>query len=210
MSQSPAEPAKEQGKARGGHGPWLIGLAVIALAAVLYAIVSHGFKPAAHDLKGLARGAMAKLEVPALPRPEPDAVFLGPDGQTLRLKDFKGQVLIVNLWATWCAPCVKEMPTLAQLQKDYAEKPVKVIAVSLDRPEDKAAAEKFIQTHGPLSFYHDPKDALPFSLQPRPEGVPTTVIYDRQGHERARLSGAADWDSPDAKQVVNSVLALPG
>jgi thiol-disulfide isomerase/thioredoxin len=206
MSQGSGEPEKARGGSR--RTPWLIGLAVIVVAAVLYAIVSLGIKPGAGNLKDLARGAMAKLQVPDQPRGEPDAPFFGPQGQTLHLSDFKGQVLVVNFWATWCAPCVQEMPTLAKLQAAVAGQPVRVLAVSLDRPEDKALAQRFILKHGPLEFYQDPKYAVPFSLNPRPEGVPITVIYDRQGRERARLEGGADWNSAEAKAVLNSVLAI--
>jgi len=188
----------------------VVGLAVIALAAVLYAIVSHGFKSGETSLSSLATGAMAKLQVPAAPRGEPDPAFFGPNGETLHLADFKGQVLVVNFWATWCAPCVQEMPTLAKLQTAFAGQPVKVMAISLDRPEDKDLAQRFILKHGPLVFYQDPKYALPFSLDPRPEGVPITVIIDRNGHERARLEGGADWNSPEAKAVLNRVLEIRG
>ena len=208
MSQGPAEPVKARARAR--RTPWIAGLAVIALVAVLYAIVSHGFKPGDSSLKSLATGAMAKLQVADPPRGEPDSAFFGPNGETLHLADFKGQVLVVNFWATWCAPCVQEMPTLAQLQTAYAGQPVKVMAISLDRPEDKAFAQRFILKHGPLVFYQDPKYALPFSLDPRPAGVPITVIFDRQGHERARLEGGADWNSPQAKAVLNRVLLIRG
>ncbi len=76
---------------------------------------------------------------------------------------------MVNFWATWCAPCVQEMPTLAKLQAAFAGQPVKVLAISLDRPEDKEFAQRFILKHGPLVFYQDPEYALPFSLDPRPE-----------------------------------------
>ena len=207
MNQGAAEPGKTKGGAK--RSPWLWGLAAVVLAAVLYAIGSHGFKPGAADLKSLAHGAMAKLQVAQPPRGEPDAAFAGPDGRSMRLADLKGQVLVVNFWATWCAPCVKEMPTLAQLQTAFAGQPVRVMAISLDRPEDKALAQRFILKHGPLAFYQDPQYAVPFSLDPRPEGVPVTVIYDRTGHERARLEGAADWNSPEAKAVLNSVLAIP-
>jgi thiol-disulfide isomerase/thioredoxin len=206
MSEGPAEPVKA--KVEGRRGPWLIGLAVVVVAAVLYVIVAPRFKPAGGDLKGLATGAMAKLQVPAAPRGEPDAPFLGPNGETMHLADLKGQTLVVNFWATWCAPCVQEMPTLAKLQAAYAGQPVKVLAISLDRAEDKAFAQRFMLKHGPLQFYQDPKYALPFSLDPRPEGVPVTVIIDRNGHERARLEGGADWSSPEAKAVLDSVVSI--
>ena len=186
----------------------MLGLAVILVAAVLYATVGPGFNFGAPSLKSLATGAMAKLQVPDRPRGEPGAVFYGPKGEALHLADFKGQTLVVNFWATWCAPCVKEMPTLAQLQTAFAGKPVKVMAISLDRPEDKDFAQRFIAKHGSLAFYSDPKYALPFSLDPRPEGVPVTVIIDAQGHERARLEGGADWNAPEARAVLNRVLAI--
>jgi thiol-disulfide isomerase/thioredoxin len=221
MSEGPAEPVKAQevkvqnakrpgaqaqGKAR--RTPWLFGLATVVVAAVLYVIVAHGFKPADGNLKDLATGAMAKLQVPDAPRGEPDASFSGPSSQILHLADFKGQVLVVNFWATWCAPCVQEMPTLAKLQSAFAGQPVRVMAISLDRSEDTAFAQRFILKHAPLAFYQDPKYALLFSLDPRPAGVPVTVIFDRNGHERARLEGAADWSSPQAKAVLNSVLQI--
>lgn len=206
MSQGPAEPVKAQGKAR--KAPWLIGLAVVVLVGVLYAIAPHGFKFAPPTLKSLAVGAMAKLKVPDAPRGQPGAAFLGPNGETLHLADFKGQVLVVNFWATWCAPCVQEMPTLAKLQSAFADKPVKVLAISLDRAEDRGFAQRFILKHGPLVFYQDDKYVLPFALDPRADSVPITVIYDREGRERARLEGGADWISPEAKAVLNRVLQI--
>jgi thiol-disulfide isomerase/thioredoxin len=204
MKNSPAGPGKEQDRrAR----PW-IGTAALSLAAVLYAMLSGCSKPS--DLKSLAKGPMAKLTVPATPGGQPDAGFTGPDGKTMHLADLKGQVVVVNFWATWCGPCKEEMPSLAKLQKDYADKPFKVVAISVDRLEDGAAARDFLKTHGGLSFYNDPQYAVAFSLNPRPEGIPTTVIYDRQGHERARLSGGADWSTEQAKTVMDAVLAQNG
>jgi thiol-disulfide isomerase/thioredoxin len=150
---------------------------------------------------------MAKLVVPAQPGSQPNAAFIAPDGRTVHLADFKGQVLVVNFWATWCAPCVKEMPSLARLQQDYAGKPLKVVAISVGTGDDQGSRD-FLKGHGGLGFYNDPKFALPFSLTPRPDGIPVTVIYDRQGRERARLSGGADWSTDDAKRVMDAVLAL--
>ncbi|MEI9965493.1 MAG: TlpA disulfide reductase family protein [Caulobacteraceae bacterium] len=118
--------------------------------------------------------------------------------------------MLVNLWATWCAPCVKEMPTLAQLQSAYAGKPVKVMAVSLDKGDaDIAKARAFIADKPPLAFYHGDY-ALAFALNPPAEGLPTTIIYDRTGQERARLSGGADWSTPEARAVIDRLLATTG
>jgi thiol-disulfide isomerase/thioredoxin len=159
------------------------------------------------DLKSLATGPMAKLVVPAQPVQEPDVAFTGPDGKTMKLADLKGQVVIVNFWATWCGPCKEEMPSLARLAKDYAEKGVKVVPISVDRLEDGAAAKDFLKSHGDLPFYNDPEYRVVFGLTPRAEGLPTTVIFDKDGKEKARLSGGADWSTDQARKVMDAVLA---
>jgi thiol-disulfide isomerase/thioredoxin len=169
-------------------------------------MVSGCSKPAA-DLKSLATGPMAKLVTPAQPASEPDIAFTGPDGKPMKLADLKGQVVVVNFWATWCGPCKEEMPSLAKMSKDYADKGVKVVAISVDRLQDGAAAREFLKGHGGLQFYNDPEYRVVFGLTPRPDGIPTTVIYDKAGKEQARLSGGADWSTPEAKKVMDAVLA---
>jgi len=161
-------------------------------------------------LKSLAKGEMAKLVVPdKVPSPT-DIGAQGPNGESVRLSDLKGQIVVVNLWATWCAPCVKEMPTLAKLQSDYAAKPVKVLAISLDKgPEDIAKAKAFIGAKPPLKYYHG-EYSLAFAISPPAEGLPTTILYDRSGRERARLSGGADWSTPEARAVLDQLLAQAG
>ena len=178
MNMSPAVPGKEQAKARRS----LAGRGALAVAAVLYVMLSGCSKPAG-DLKSLAVGPMAKLAIPAKPTTEPDVAFTGPDGKPMKLADLKGQVVVVNFWATWCGPCKEEMPSLAKLAKD------------------------FLRSHGGLSFYNDPEYHVVFGLTPRPDGIPTTVIYDKTGQERARLSGGADWSTDQAKKVMDAVLA---
>jgi thiol-disulfide isomerase/thioredoxin len=99
------------------------------------------------------------------------------------------------------------MPSLAALQKNLAGKPFKVVAISVDRLEDGPEAKEFLKTHGGLGFYNDPSYALVFGMTPRADGIPTTVIYDKTGKERARLSGGADWSTDQAKKVMDTVLA---
>ncbi len=185
----------------------LWGVALIGVAAVLYVIASASFKPKdATGLHELARGEMAKLVIPPEPQPAPASPFVDADGKTVRIGDFKGQVVVVNLWATWCPPCVKEMPTLAAMSAAYTGKIV-VLAVSQDSPDARAAAVKFIAEHPPLKFYQDPASKMAFAFKPGVEGLPTTLIYGPDGVERARLSGGADWNGRDARAVFDALLS---
>jgi thiol-disulfide isomerase/thioredoxin len=201
-----------EAKVKGGSGRSLLsyalwGAALIGAAAVLYVIVGALIKPAGGpSLNSLAHGEMAKLQVAGKPTAAPDTPFIDAEGRSLRISDLKGPVRVVNLWATWCAPCVKEMPTLAKLQAAYPGRIV-VAPISMDRLEDREKARAFIAEHPPLGFFQDPKYALAFALDPPAEGFPTTVIYDARGHERARLSGGADWGGADARAVVEFLLS---
>jgi thiol-disulfide isomerase/thioredoxin len=191
--------------ARKSKAPQVIVAAVLIVAA-LYAGYAVLFKPHGGDLKSLATGPMAKLAVDAKPTPQA-LQAQGPDGKTVQLADFKGQVVVVNLWATWCAPCKEEMPTLAKMQAHYAGKGVKVLPISLDKGDgDIAKAKAFISDKPPLDFYHG-EYALAFALTPPTEGLPTTLIFDRSGNERARLVGGADWSTDQADKVIDSLLA---
>lgn len=186
----------------------LWGAAGLGVAGVVYIIAQASINPqGASDLKDLAKGEMAKLTVPAEAMHAPVASFVDSAGQTKRIADFKGQVTVVNLWATWCAPCVLEMPTLAKLAASYQGKPVRVVAISIDKGDEAGKAKAFIAKHAPLAFYHDPKMALPFALKPAAVGMPTTIIYGPDGVERARVSGEADWSGKDAKAVIDKLLA---
>jgi thiol-disulfide isomerase/thioredoxin len=204
------EVRESQSRAAPGRGLLsyaLWGLGLIGAAAVLYVIGSAVIQPAGQaNLKALAHGEMAALEVPADGAPAPATPFLDDQGRTTRLADLKAPVVILNLWATWCAPCVREMPTLARLQAAYPGH-LRVVPVSMDKLDNREQARAFIAEHPPLAFYQDPKYALAFALTPQAEGFPTTVIYDRAGRERARLSGGADWNGHDARAVVEALLA---
>ncbi|HEY9236187.1 MULTISPECIES: TlpA family protein disulfide reductase [Phenylobacterium] len=207
MTEKSGEKAAGEPKAsRLKLGLW--GVAVVGVAAVLYIIVQASINPQrADDLKSFAKGDMAKFEIPAEAAVAPVTSFQNASGATARIADFKGKVTVVNLWATWCAPCVIEMPTLAKLAASYQGKPVEVVAVSVDRPQDAEKARAFIAKHAPLAFYHDPKMALPFAFKPVASGMPTTIIYGADGIERGRLAGGADWSSAEAKALIDAVLA---
>jgi thiol-disulfide isomerase/thioredoxin len=198
-------------KSPSGRGPWTYAPwagALTGAAVVLYIIVAVVKPGGQGSLRSLAHGEMARLQVETTGAPEPATPFTDAKGRTVRLADLKAPVLVVNLWATWCAPCVREMPTLAKLQSAYQGRVV-VAAISMDKAEFRERARGFIGEHPPLVFYQDANLALPFALSPAVEGFPSTIIYDRTGRERARLAGAADWSGPDAKAVIDALLAQP-
>lgn len=205
MSEGPAAVAKAKGL---GWALWVV--ALLGVAAVIYIIAQASIKPgAASGLKPLARGEMAKLSFPEEAGAAPVNTFLDSTGKPLRVADFRGKVLVLNLWATWCAPCVTEMPTLARLAKSFEGRNVVVVPVSVDSPSAQDKARAFIGQHAPLQYYADPQMKLPFALKPPAAGMPTTIIYGADGVERARLSGGADWSGADARAVVEQVLREP-
>lgn len=200
---------REEAARKLGPLKWVIAAAlVIGVAAVLYVIASASFKPAsAADLKDFKKASLEKLEVPAEPRAAPATVFTDMDGKPHTLADFKGQVVVMNLWATWCAPCKREMPTLAKLQALYATQPVKVLPISVDKDVDLNLIQAEMAANPPLQVYRDKNYKMSFDLEPRAAGYPTTVIYDKQGRERARLAGDADWSSKEARGLIEALLS---
>lgn len=159
-------------------------------------------KPRAQRLPSLAQG-LVKVSPPM---DLPDGVFLTPDGVSHGLAEFKGRGMVVNLWATWCAPCVAEMPSLESLSKALAPRDIAVLPMSSDRGGAEAVRAWF-QQHGisGLPVLLDPKGALARAFEAR--GIPTTVIINRDGRQVARLEGAADWAQPEAQALVRALAA---
>ena len=157
-----------------------------------------------------ATGSLAALETPSPAEPAPEDGFLTPESAPTTVADFRGRVVVLNVWAMWCRPCRTELPTIAALDAAYGEE-VAVLAVNVDRtPEEIAAAQAFLADgNAPLAFYSDPTFELPFRLPGR-GAMPQTLILDRQGRVRAWLAGEADWSSPEARALVDALLAEPG
>ena len=156
--------------------------------------------------KSLSTGSVAAFVFkPA--RPQVDSgPFKTADGKEISLADWKGRVVLVNLWATWCAPCREEMPYLDQLQRELGSDQFEVVALSIDRGgPDKA--KKFLAEVGAtsLKFYHDPEAKAGFALMAI--GMPTTLLIDREGREVGRLVGPAEWHSADAKNLIKAAIA---
>ena len=139
----------------------------------------------------------------------PDYVFKTRDGADVTFAQFRGKVVVVNLWAMWCAPCRTEMSTLARLAEAYAGQDLVVLPINVDATTDGLAdARSFIDVHEPLPLYSDMKFQLPFEL-PGEGKMPQTVLLDRKGRIRASFSGEADWASPESRALVDALLAEP-
>lgn len=135
----------------------------------------------------------------------PTYTFTDPAGQKLKLSDLKGKPVLVNLWATWCAPCVLEMPMLDKLAGEYAGK-LHVVTVSQDMKGAEAVAP-FFKEKGfrKLQPWLDPENDLAFYYSAY-SVLPTTVLYDAKGKEIWRIAGGYDWSSADAKKLVDEAL----
>jgi thiol-disulfide isomerase/thioredoxin len=142
------------------------------------------------------------------PAPPPPFAFTDAEGKEHGAADFAGRGLVVNLWATWCLPCIAEMPALDRAQARLSDEGVLVLALSSDR-EGRAKVEPFYRDRGirHLGLWFDPRGAAQRALGAR--GLPTTVIIDRKGRERARLEGAAEWDTPEMLAAIRRLVGPP-
>ena len=161
------------------------------------------------ELARFATGSLTRLETLKATPMAPDYVFKTREGADATFEDFRGKVVVVNLWAMWCAPCRTEMPTLARLDEAYPDSELIVLPINVDAtPDGLADARSFIDVHEPLPLYSDMKFQLPFEL-PGEGKMPQTVLLDRKGRIRASFSGEADWASPEARALVDALLAEP-
>lgn len=159
----------------------------------------------ARKLRAQELGSVSALVPTDPPKKLPEIVFIGADGTEHHLEEFRGHGMVINLWATWCVPCVAEMPALAALEKTLAPDDIAVLPLSSDRG-GAAAVRSFYDAHGIA--------ALPVLLDPKGDaarawgvrGIPTTIVVDKRGMERARLEGAADWASPAAASKVRALV----
>ena len=155
-------------------------------------------------LERFATGSLKKLTTLDAPPVQPGNAFATPSG-TVSLSDYRGKVVLLNAWATWCPPCVAEMPSLERLQELRGGDDFAVVPVSLDRRIEEIGEWYARNDIDDLPIIHDGS----FSMQARLElpGLPTTILYDRQGREVARLPGEAEWDSAEALALIDHLVA---
>ena len=166
-------------------------LLAVFLGLIIMPLLSNGT-----DTEG-----MGELILHKKPKLIPQIPFLDLDGNSVIAEDFIGSTLVINFWATWCAPCIEEMPTLEALQLDVEGKNIKIIPISQDRTGN-AAVRSFIEKNfwNNLSFFISQDNSLVRALNIR--GLPTTIIVGTDGKEIGRLEGITDWASNDIKEFL--------
>lgn len=150
-------------------------------------------------------GDMRTFDLSQPPSPAPEISFSDLSGNTLGLRDFRGQVVLVNFWATWCAPCLRELPSLERLQSALSHADFRLVALSIDR-EGADTVGPFLEQNGfgGLPTYLDPSGDSAVALGVL--GMPTTVLFDRRGREIGRYTGATEWDEPEALALIRFYL----
>lgn len=163
----------------------------------------------AHRLAPLAQGEVAALTMATVPLKLPDLAFEDADGKPRKLSDWHGRTVLVNLWATWCVPCRREMPALEGLQTRLGGPDFEVVAVNIDtrdpdKPKNFLKDAKLTR----LGYFSDQKAKVFQDLKSvgRALGMPTSVLVDGQGCEIATIAGPADWASDDAIKLITAAI----
>ena len=183
---------------------WALGVGAAALVAI--AALHVRFDSFADGAaRPPIRGAIQSFVLRTPPAPVPEIRFVDAAQTERSLADFQGRVVLLNFWATWCVPCVTEMPALERLQAALKGERFLVLALSQDRA-GLPLVEKFYRQHGltGLEMFADKTSASARSFQAR--GLPTTVLLDQSGREIGRLEGAAEWDAPEALALIRHYL----
>ena len=210
-------PTMEKQKRSMARYAWLAAVSALAAFAAVYVTLgrpdnqavpgSTAETPAPTVKSGnpLATGAMTTFVFKPQPEPLPDIKFLNGGGGETSLASLRGKVVLLNVWATWCAPCREEMPALDRLQAELGSDKFQVVALAVDK-SGIDGAKKFladIKTEK-LEAYADPTAKEGTRL--KVIGMPTTILIDKEGREIGRLVGPAHWDSPEAKRLIEAQL----
>jgi thiol-disulfide isomerase/thioredoxin len=157
----------------------------------------------------LARGEVAAFQVARALEPAPTVAFDDPEGRRKTLADFRGRAVLLNLWATWCEPCRREMPALDRLQAELGGAGFEVVAVNIDtRNVERPKAWLAEAGVSRLAYYSD-REAKVFQDLRRAgqaEGMPTTLLIDARGCRLGTMAGPAEWSSPDGQALIRAAL----
>ncbi|MFQ1699472.1 TlpA disulfide reductase family protein [Loktanella agnita] len=179
---------------------------MFALLYTALALVANPGVAEVTDIAALREGDMRKLILHDTPEPGSDVSFTAADGTEATLADYQGKYVLVNFWATWCAPCRKEMPMLGDMQTQLGGADFEVVTIATGR-NPRPAMERFFEEIAVdnLPLHTDPRQALARSLGVL--GLPVTLILNPEGQEVARLQGDADWSSDSAYAIIAALLA---
>ena len=190
----------------GGLGIALTGFVVLSAAMKPGPQVATACKASAqYKHPSFLTGEMADFVYAATERKAPEAAFQFGDAE-MSLADFRGKTILVNFWATWCAPCLKELPSLDALQGAVGSDEFEVVAIAAD-PKGPDAARDYLDRLNikNLKLYTDQRLRLASSVGGA-NVLPVSVLYDRRGNEIGRLTGEADWAGADARRLVTNVI----
>ena len=169
----------------------------------------NGAVDLARKIAPLAQGEVAALTMATTPLRLPDLAFEDADGKPKKLSDWRGKTVLVNLWATWCVPCRKEMPALDSLQTKLGGKDFEVVAINIDT-RDAEKPKNFLKDGNltRLSYFSDQKAKVFQDLKNigKALGMPTSVLVDGQGCEIANIAGPAEWASDDAIKLIKAAV----
>jgi len=169
----------------------------------------RGAVDVARRLAPLAHGEVAALTMATVPLRLPDLAFEDAEGRPKKLSDWRGRTVLVNLWATWCLPCRKEMPALENLQTRLGRPNFEVVAVNIDT-RDPEKPKNFLKEINltRLGYFSDQKAKVFQDLKAigRALGMPTSVLVDGEGCEIATIAGPAEWDSEDAVKLIAAAV----
>ena len=163
----------------------------------------------AQRIAPLAHGEVAALTMATTPLQLPDLAFEDADGRAKKLSDWRGKIVLVNLWATWCVPCRKEMPALEGLQAKLSGPNFEVVAINIDT-RDSEKPKNFLKDANltRLGYFNDKNAKVFQDLKAigRALGMPTSVLVDGRGCEIATIAGPAEWDSDDAVKLIKAAV----
>ncbi|MCA1940528.1 MAG: TlpA family protein disulfide reductase [Caenispirillum bisanense] len=183
-----------------------VGVAMVIAIITITGQIARGQDALAAEIAGVDVPHMVKVDNPAA---LPDTAFFKGDGAEVTLADFRGRVVVLNFWATWCAPCIEEMPALDRLAAAVKDdEGIAVVVVNEDRNGAKVAPE-WLAKQGltALDVYVDDKQALARGMGLR--GMPTTYLIGKDGTKLAYKEGVAEWDSPDFVAALKALAAAP-
>jgi thiol-disulfide isomerase/thioredoxin len=182
---------------------------VVGILVLAFTPYGGGLSRADGSVKALLVGEMQNFTLSSAPEPVPEASFQTPSEETITLEHFRGKVVLVNLWATWCHPCRREMPELDHLQGKLGGEDFEVVIIAQERggrPKVEAFLSEIGVTHLVAYVDQSTKSSRAFRVR----GLPTTFLVDRQGREVGRMVGPADWSSPEAVALIRHFIAQPG